>query len=77
MEERDALKKLASEREEGKSDSAKETKSTPSPPPRTWVDDVFGGELQWSTTCQECNSVSVMVEPFMDISLPVPAPPKV
>ena len=43
----------------------------------TWVDAVFGGELQWSTTCQSCKTVSRVSEPFYDMSLPIPTQLKV
>jgi ubiquitin carboxyl-terminal hydrolase 16/45 len=75
MEERDALKKLAasSDGESTKSESTVASEKTPPLPlPPTWIEKTFGGELQWSTTCRECHHVSVVKEPFQDISLPVP-----
>ncbi|KAJ4955155.1 hypothetical protein NE237_011938 [Protea cynaroides] len=45
----------------------------------TFVDAIFGGQLSSTVSCVECGHSSVVYEPFLDISLPVPtkkSPPK-
>ncbi|XP_042517711.1 ubiquitin carboxyl-terminal hydrolase 2-like [Macadamia integrifolia] len=45
----------------------------------TFVDAIFGGQLSSSVCCMECGHSSVVYEPFLDLSLPVPtkkSPPK-
>ncbi|KAJ8027110.1 Ubiquitin carboxyl-terminal hydrolase 16 [Holothuria leucospilota] len=37
----------------------------------TFVDGVFGGYLISSVKCQVCNTVSEILEPFLDLSLPI------
>jgi hypothetical protein len=39
-----------------------------------WVERTFRGEFRWRTTCQTCASVSIVTEPFYDLSLPIPQP---
>ena len=39
-----------------------------------WVERTFRGEFRWQTTCQTCASVSIVTEPFYDLSLPIPPP---
>lgn len=39
----------------------------------TFVDAVFGGQLSNTLTCLECGHTSVVYEPFLDLSIPVPA----
>ncbi|KAM8975168.1 ubiquitin carboxyl-terminal hydrolase 16 [Pelodytes ibericus] len=36
-----------------------------------FVDRLFGGELTSTIMCEECNTVSLVHEPFLDLSLPV------
>ncbi|XP_043721507.1 ubiquitin carboxyl-terminal hydrolase 2-like [Telopea speciosissima] len=45
----------------------------------TFVDAIFGGQLTSTVCCMECGHSSVVFEPFLDLSLPVPtkkSPPK-
>ncbi|XP_010522400.1 PREDICTED: ubiquitin carboxyl-terminal hydrolase 2-like [Tarenaya hassleriana] len=45
----------------------------------TLIDTVFGGEISSTVSCIECGHSSKVYEPFLDLSLPVPAkkpPPK-
>lgn len=45
----------------------------------TFVDSIFGGRLSSTVCCVECGHSSVVDEPFLDLSLPVPTkkpPPK-
>ncbi|KAM3616885.1 uncharacterized protein V6R79_025436 [Siganus canaliculatus] len=39
--------------------------------PKNFVDHVFGGELTSTVMCQQCKTVSVVTEMFLDLSLPV------
>ncbi|KAF6724849.1 Ubiquitin carboxyl-terminal hydrolase 16 [Oryzias melastigma] len=39
--------------------------------PRNFVDQVFGGEMTSTIMCQQCKTVSVVTEMFLDLSLPV------
>uniref|UniRef100_A0A3Q2QD72 Ubiquitin carboxyl-terminal hydrolase 16 n=1 Tax=Fundulus heteroclitus TaxID=8078 RepID=A0A3Q2QD72_FUNHE len=39
--------------------------------PKNFVDQVFGGELTSTIMCQQCKTVSVVTEVFLDLSLPV------
>ena len=41
---------------------------------RTFVDDLFGGMLASTIVCGTCHTASTCMEPFMDVSLPIPAP---
>ncbi|KAK3278306.1 ubiquitin-specific protease ubp2, variant 2 [Cymbomonas tetramitiformis] len=70
MEENDFVKKLA------EVNAASDPASGGRDPGLNTVDNYFCGELVWSITCTVCNSVSSVTEPFMDLSLPVPAPPE-
>ncbi|KAL3506397.1 hypothetical protein ACH5RR_031779 [Cinchona calisaya] len=38
----------------------------------TFVDAIFGGQLSSTVTCLECGHSSLVSEPFLDLSLPVP-----
>lgn len=38
----------------------------------TFVDSIFGGQLSSTVCCLECGHSSIVYEPFLDISLPVP-----
>ncbi|KAK4356847.1 hypothetical protein RND71_022457 [Anisodus tanguticus] len=57
-EELTARKKLKSSQDDGKSP--------------TYVDAIFGGRLSSTVTCLECAHSSLVYEPFLDLSLPVP-----
>ncbi|XP_032400961.1 LOW QUALITY PROTEIN: ubiquitin carboxyl-terminal hydrolase 16 [Xiphophorus hellerii] len=39
--------------------------------PKNFVDQLFGGEMTSTIMCQECKTVSVVTEMFLDLSLPV------
>ncbi|XP_019750226.1 ubiquitin carboxyl-terminal hydrolase 16 isoform X2 [Hippocampus comes] len=39
--------------------------------PQNFVDQVFGGEMTSTIMCQQCKTVSVVTEMFLDLSLPV------
>ncbi|XP_047449771.1 ubiquitin carboxyl-terminal hydrolase 16 [Mugil cephalus] len=39
--------------------------------PKNFIDQVFGGELTSTIMCQQCKTVSVVTEMFLDLSLPV------
>lgn len=39
--------------------------------PKNFVDQVFGGEMTSTIMCQQCKTVSVVTEMFLDLSLPV------
>ncbi|CAL8349084.1 unnamed protein product [Arctogadus glacialis] len=39
--------------------------------PKNFVDQVFGGELTSTVMCQQCKTVSLVTEMFLDLSLPV------
>uniref|UniRef100_A0A1A7YU02 ubiquitinyl hydrolase 1 n=1 Tax=Iconisemion striatum TaxID=60296 RepID=A0A1A7YU02_9TELE len=39
--------------------------------PKNFVDQVFGGEMTSTIMCQQCRTVSVVTEVFLDLSLPV------
>nr|XP_019943865.1 PREDICTED: ubiquitin carboxyl-terminal hydrolase 16 isoform X2 [Paralichthys olivaceus] len=39
--------------------------------PQNFVDHVFGGELTSTIMCQQCKTVSVVTEMFLDLSLPI------
>ncbi|KAK9823922.1 hypothetical protein WJX72_006365 [[Myrmecia] bisecta] len=41
--------------------------------PRSFIDSVFGGQLSSRISCTSCSYESVNLEPFMDLSLPIPA----
>ncbi|GJT08339.1 ubiquitin carboxyl-terminal hydrolase 2-like protein [Tanacetum coccineum] len=45
----------------------------------TFVDNIFGGQISSTVSCLECGHASVVYEPYLDLSLPLPAkkvPPK-
>lgn len=50
--------------------SSENHKSQPATP--TFVDAIFGGQLSSTVRCVECGHFSVVYEPFLDLSLPVP-----
>ncbi|XP_041796871.1 ubiquitin carboxyl-terminal hydrolase 16 isoform X3 [Chelmon rostratus] len=39
--------------------------------PKNFVDHIFGGEMTSTIMCQQCKTVSVVTEMFLDLSLPV------
>ncbi|KAM4627199.1 ubiquitin carboxyl-terminal hydrolase 16 [Polymixia lowei] len=39
--------------------------------PKNFVDQVFGGEMTSTVMCQQCKTVSLVTEMFLDLSLPV------
>ncbi|KAG1370081.1 ubiquitin carboxyl-terminal hydrolase 2 [Cocos nucifera] len=39
----------------------------------TFVETIFGGKLSSTISCMECGHTSTVYEPFLDLSLPVPA----
>ncbi|KAH3767493.1 ubiquitin carboxyl-terminal hydrolase 45 [Pelomyxa schiedti] len=58
----------------GASAKSSTPKEPPQPPPRTFVDEVFGGFLASAVTCHICNTVSLTKDAFLDLSLPIPIP---
>lgn len=42
-------------------------------PPMGFLSEVFGGQLSSRVACEVCHHTSVTLEPFMDLSLPIPA----
>lgn len=42
-------------------------------PPKGFLSEVFGGQLSSRVACEVCHHTSVTLEPFMDLSLPIPA----
>ena len=40
--------------------------------PQGFLSEVFAGQLSSTVTCQTCHHQSTTLEPFMDLSLPVP-----
>ncbi|PWA87045.1 Peptidase C19, ubiquitin carboxyl-terminal hydrolase 2 [Artemisia annua] len=45
----------------------------------TFVDNIFGGQISSTVSCLECGHASVVYEPYLDLSLPLPTkrvPPK-
>lgn len=49
----------------------KEGKPAPAPP-QGFLSEVFAGQLSSTVTCQTCHHQSTTLEPFMDLSLPIP-----
>lgn len=41
--------------------------------PRGFLSQVFGGQLSSRVACEVCHHTSVTLEPFMDLSLPIPS----
>ena len=41
--------------------------------PKGFLSEVFGGQLSSKVACEVCHHTSVTLEPFMDLSLPIPA----
>ena len=41
--------------------------------PAGFMSDMFGGQLLQRVSCTSCSHESDMLEPFMDLSLPIPA----
>lgn len=42
-------------------------------PPKGFLSEVFAGQLSSRVACEVCHHTSVTLEPFMDLSLPIPA----
>lgn len=40
--------------------------------PQGFLSEVFAGQLSSTVTCQTCHHQSTTLEPFMDLSLPIP-----
>ncbi|KAG0478448.1 hypothetical protein HPP92_013167 [Vanilla planifolia] len=55
------------------SDVVDEQRKVQIKPGNTIVDTVFGGQLSSIVSCMECGHTSVVHEPFLDLSLPVPS----
>lgn len=51
--------------------SSKDDDDVPKPAP-TFVDAIFGGQLSSTVSCLECGHTSIVYEPFLDLSLPLP-----
>lgn len=47
-------------------------KKSSSPPPKTWIDAIFGGELESRVTCLTCKNISTTTESFLDLSISLP-----
>ena len=41
--------------------------------PKGFLSEVFGGQLSSRVACEVCHHTSITLEPFMDLSLPIPA----
>ena len=41
--------------------------------PQGFLSEVFGGELSSRVACEVCHHTSLTLEPFMDLSLPIPS----
>ena len=41
--------------------------------PEAFTEALFGGELSSRVVCRECSHETVALEPFYDLSLPIPA----
>lgn len=41
--------------------------------PKGFLSEVFEGQLSSKVACEVCHHTSVTLEPFMDLSLPIPA----
>ena len=46
---------------------------TPPAAPQGFLSEVFGGQLSSRVACGSCDYTSVTLEPFMDLSLPIPS----
>ena len=84
MEERKRLKAraesaAASSTASEDTDAVTETPCARNKPPTTYVEHLFGGQWRSGITCKRCGQESVILEPFLDLCLPilVPAPPAV
>ena len=47
--------------------------ASPASAPQGFLSEVFGGQLSSQVACQACDYTSVTLEPFMDLSLPIPS----
>lgn len=43
----------------------------------SWVDDIFGGQLQSTIKCDKCGKLSHCFDPFWDLCVPIPKRKKV
>ena len=57
---------VALQAEEDEADSRKTV-------PQGFLSEVFGGQLSSRVACEVCHHTSITLEPFMDLSLPVPS----
>ncbi|XP_024521247.1 ubiquitin carboxyl-terminal hydrolase 1 [Selaginella moellendorffii] len=57
---------------EGKHKESEEKNSTNGKEDHTFVDHLFGGQFASTVTCCECGHSSSVLEPFLDVSLPIP-----
>ena len=48
-------------------------KECPPAAPQGFLSEVFGGQLSSRVACGSCDYTSVTLEPFMDLSLPIPS----
>ena len=55
-------------------EAAKTGKTAAAPPPG-FLSEVFAGQLSSTVTCETCQHQSTTLEPFMDLSLPIPLGP--
>lgn len=71
--------KSAQSSEQGSQEPALETEANPAgtprslPPQPTFVQRMFGGKLSSTVVCCTCGHSSSMMEPFLDLSLPLPS----
>jgi len=49
------------------------TEGSPKKVPDTFVEHMFGGQLSSTVSCCECGHSSVVYEPYLDLSLPIPS----
>ena len=84
MEERKRLKAraesaAASSRASEDTEAGTEAPRVCNKPPTTYVEHLFGGQCRSGITCKRCGQESVILEPFLDLCLPIiePAPPAV
>ncbi|EFJ07908.1 hypothetical protein SELMODRAFT_2225, partial [Selaginella moellendorffii] len=57
---------------EGKHKESEEKNSANGKEDHTFVDHLFGGQFASTVTCCECGHSSSVLEPFLDVSLPIP-----
>ncbi|ERN11851.1 ubiquitin carboxyl-terminal hydrolase 2 [Amborella trichopoda] len=64
---------LVSKKSAAKSNSGEDEENGPLNVDVSFVDGIFGGRLSSTLCCSECGRSSTVYEPFLDLSLPVPA----